>query len=89
MKFGDIAVAGFCVQALDVAPFADGQRRVDEDFQELVRPHHFAGHAAFGYERGNEGCDNDHSGIDEQFRRFGGAADVFDPVGVRKTQIPV
>src|SRR3546814_14868505 len=70
-----------------VAPFAFLERGIDEDLDEFVGADQLARHQAFAAERRDESGQHDQSGIDEEFRHLGDAADILDPVGIVKTEI--
>ena len=80
VKFFSSPRRALLVQALDVAALGLGERRVDEDLDELARREQVARHAPLGAERRDEGHQHDQAGVDHEPRDLGDAADVLDPI---------
>ena len=77
------------VKALGVALLRLGQRRIDEDLDELALRKHLAHHVALGAERRDEGGQHDEAGVGHQPRDFADPADILDPVGLGEAEIAV
>src|SRR3954468_2756156 len=83
--------SGLClgIEPLRIAAGALVERRVDEDLDELARRHQLARQLPFCPERRDEGDQHDQPGIGHQLGNLGDAANILDPVGITKAQIPV
>ena len=57
------------------------------DLEEIAALHQGAGPAAVGAERGHEGGEHHHAGIEEELGHLADAADVLLPVGIGKAQV--
>ena len=84
-----LALPRLAVEALGIASFALGERRVDEDLHELVALQALARQPSLGAERRDERDQHDQAGIGHQVGRLDHAPDVLDPVGVGEAQVPV
>jgi len=83
----DLAGAGLGIEALGVALFAHRQISGAMDLDEIASLDQGAGPAAVGAERGDEGGEHYHAGIEEQLGHLADAADVLLPVGVGEAQV--
>ena len=88
-EVGDLAFAGLFIKAFHVALFADFNRGVDKDLDELAIFEKVARKLAFAFERRYEGYQRDDPGIDKQLGGFTHTADVFHPVGIGKAKVLV
>ena len=81
------AAPSFGIETFRVAAFTLGQWRVDKDFKELARFEERAGVIALSTVGTDERDDRDEAGIDKQARDLGNPANVFDAIGLGKTEI--
>lgn len=87
-EIGDLIFSGAPVQAFDVALFADCQRAVAENLDEVggALRHHPHPPAVLPKRRDERG-QHDQAAVHEQFGQVPDAADVFGAVGIGKTEV--
>ena len=84
-----LPLARLGIQALDVALFALGHRRIHEHLDKLAGREQVARHAPLGPEGRDEAHQRDQPGIHHQPRHLGDAPDVLDPIRLGEAQIAI
>src|SRR4029079_17348269 len=86
-----LELAGPClgIKSFDIALLRFGERRIDENLEELPFRDHPANHVALSPERRNEGGEHNQARVSHQSRHFADAADVFDPVRFGEAEVAI
>src|SRR3546814_10790782 len=85
----ELSRARFFIETLDVALLGLGERRIDEDFDELALGQHAAHHFALDAEGRDEGGYDDQAGVAHQLGDLADAADILDPVSLCEAEVAV
>src|SRR4029078_8925049 len=88
-KVLELAGARLGINSFDIALLRFGERRIDENLEELALRNHPANHVALSPERRNEGGEHNQARVSPQSRDFADAADVLDPVFFRESPGPL
>ncbi len=85
----DLACNGFFVEALWIARYAFGDRRIDEYFDEFAVIEQVAHKLPLSPERRDERAQNNQPRLDHELGHFADAPDVLDPVNLGESEVLV
>jgi len=88
-EIDELATAGLGVETLYVAAFAFFQWRVDKDLDELSGIEEVPRHFPLTAEGGNKSDNDDQTGIHHKLGDLGDSTNIFDPVSLGESKIPI
>src|SRR5208283_1141837 len=83
----DLSGHGFFVKTFGIAPDAFRKGRIDENLDKFILADEVADHGPLGPERRNKRAKNHETSLRHELGDLANAADVFDPIKLRKSQI--
>src|SRR5208337_70694 len=83
----DLSGHGFFVKTFGIARDAFRKRRIDENLDKFILSDEVANHGPLGPERRNKRAKNNETRLRHELGNLANAADVFDPIKFRKSQI--
>ena len=88
-KVFQLATAGFCVEAFDIAAFAFDQRGINKHLHKFSGLEQAARQCAVAFKGRYKADQHDQPGIDHEFGSLGDTAYVFSAAGFGKSQVAV